>query len=597
MSYRRPFAVLDCESDPFKVGDVPQPFIWGFWDGGFLDENKPYCEFSTALEVADFLRDKEYVVYAHNGGKFDYHYMLEFIEPFDEIMVISGRLAKFHIGICEFRDSWNIIPVPMAAYKKTKIDYGIFVREERCKPENLKKIQVYLRDDCRFQYELVEKFIARYGMHLTQAGASMRQWQKISKLKPPRTDIDFYQTFYPYYYGGRCECFEVGIIKEPFTSVDIHSAYPYAMLHRHPYYPDYDTFTGHVEIMEFLNAQNKETIGAAFFKLRAIPRGAFPFRDDDKSLWFPCDDEPRIYHITGWELLAALDTETVEVLEYLECRYFTRLISFADYVHHFYNERKLAMKNGDKANALFGKLFMNSLYGKFAMNPDEFSEYAVFEPELVGYLDDETQEKWAEYNDKVYTFAGELGPYVLGRAPVGDDRKRYYNLATAASVTGFVRAYLWRAAQLCEGLIYMDTDCIVARHIGPLEIGLELGQWEVEGEYVKGAVAGKKLYAFKYRANTGPKDKKTGKRKSWKVASKGVKLNAMEIMTVARGGTVEYKPEVPTYSVYQKPKFINRIVKKTGKTAAMKSEQVKKRQQLADNPFEALENDELDDIL
>lgn len=574
MSYRRPIAVLDCESDPFKIGRIPRPFLWGFWDGGFMDEETPYYEFETVVEVVEFLRDKEYIVYAHNGGKFDFHYMLEHIEPFDELMIISGRLAKFHIGICEFRDSFNILPVPLAEYKKTEIDYGIFEPKERVKTKNRQKIRSYLRDDCRFLYELVSQFVERYGLQMTQAGASMRQWQKISSLKPPKSDADFYSEFHPYYYGGRCECFEVGLIEEPFESVDINSAYPRAMLEKHPYYLEFHTVDGDPGL-------TREETGPAFFKVRAVSRGAFPFRDVDDSLWFPRDDEPREYYVTGWELLAARDTGTVEDLEILECRYFETLISFSDYVYKFYNERKLAAKNGDKAGKLFGKLFMNSLYGKFAMNPDEFHSYTVLDPDLIGYLDEANAEKWVEYNKKPYTFAGELGPWVLGRADLNDNEKRYYNIATAASVTGWVRAYLWRAVQQCEGVIYTDTDCVVARKIGPVEIGPELGQWEIEGRFTRGGVAGKKLYAFKYRPGTGPVDKKTGKRKAWKLASKGVKLNARQIMKVARGGKVTYDPEVPTYSVYRKPQFVQRDIVATGKTADMKSEQVKARLQKA----------------
>ena len=361
----------------------------------------------------------------------------------------------------------------------------------------------------------------------------------------------------------------MGIIEGPFKSVDIRSAYPRAMIEKHPYYLDYTTVDGDPEL-------SREETGPAFYTVRAVSRGAFPFRDRDGSLWFPRDDEPREYHITGWELLGALDTRTVEDLKIIECRYFTTLVSFSDYVYQFYNERKLARQNGDKANTLFGKLFMNSLYGKYAMNPDEFFNYIIVSREMVGYLGDGELEP-LEYEETTYQFAGEFGPHVLARAPLKEEDKRYYNIATAASVTGFVRAYLWRAAQKCPGLIYFDTDSITAREIGPLEIGPELGQWEIEGEYTHGGVGGKKLYAFHYAPGTGPKSKKTGRRQAWKIASKGVKLNASQIMRVARGGQVTYKPEVPTYSVYRPPQFVNRIVKATGKTADTKSREAKLR--------------------
>lgn len=570
MTYRRPIAVADCESDPFKIGRVPTPFIWGFWDNGYLDEDTPYYEFETAAEMVAFLRDKEYIVYVHNGGKFDYHYMLDHIEPFDEIMIINGRLAKFTIGICEFRDSYNIIPVPLAEYQKTSIDYAIFEKEERYKPENLTQIRSYLRDDCRFLFEIVSKFVDRFGLLMTQAGASMAQWRKISKLKAPKSSPEYHAEFQPYYYGGRCECHKIGLIEEPFEAVDIRSAYPFAMLQKHPYFLDYTTEDGDPGL-------SREEIGAAFYKVSAVSRGAFPYRDRDGSLWFPRDNERREYCITGWELLAAQDTDTIEDEEILECRYFTTLVSFTDYVYKFYNERKLAIQNGDAANKLFGKLFMNSLYGKYAMNPDEFFEYLVVSREMVGYLGDAREMESIEYDDVSYDFAGEFGPHVLARTPLAEDKKRYYNIATAASVTGFVRAYLWRNAQQCSGLIYMDTDCITAHRIGDLDRGPDLGQWTTEGEFTRGGVGGKKLYAFKYRDGTGPIDKKTGKPMSWKLAHKGVKLNARQILKVARGGEVTYKPEVPTYSVYQPPRFVNRTVKATGKTADMKSREVKLR--------------------
>ncbi len=570
MTYRRPIAVVDCESDPFKFGRVPVPFIWGFWDNGYLDPDTPYYEFETAAEMVAFLRDKEYIVYAHNGGKFDYHYMLDFIEPFDDIMIINGRLAKFHIGICEFRDSYNIIPVPLAQYQKTEIDYGIFERKERDKLKNREKIRSYLRDDCRFLYEIVSKFVDRFGLQMTQAGASMRQWQKISGIKTPKATPEYHEEFRPYYYGGRCECFKVGVIETPFKAVDIRSSYPFAMLSRHPYFLDYTTEAGDPGL-------SRDEMGPAFYTIRAVSRGAFPYRDRDESLWFPRDDEPREYHITGHELLAALDTGTAQDLEVLECRYFSRLISFSDYVYQFYNERQLAQRNDDKANTLFGKLFMNSLYGKYAMNPDEFFEYLLVSRDLVGYLGNKDDLELIEYEDVAYQFAGELGPHVLARAPLADEKKRYYNIATAASVTGLARANLWRAANQCSGLIYMDTDSITAHHIGALEEGPELGQWQVEGDFTQGGVAGKKLYAFKYRSGTGPIDKKTGKPKLWKLAHKGVKLNARQIMKVARGGQVTYRPEVPTYSVYQPPQFVPRVVKATGKTADTKSREAKLR--------------------
>ena len=550
----RPVAVIDSESDPFKKGRIPQPFIWGYYDGGCLDSDLPYRYFTSIRSLVEFLRDKEIVVYAHNGGKFDYHYLLDWVEPFDNIMVINGRLAKFHIGICEFRDSYNILPFPLAAYKKQKFDYSILEESERYKPENWETILKYLESDCVNLFELVTAFIERFGMNMTYTGASMKVWQKISETKAPRSTASYYHSFSPWYFGGRCECFKLGIITEPFKVVDINSAYPFAMLHQHAYGLQYETWKGKSAEGAYNDLEDNE-VGPAFFKVRCIAKGAFPYRDTDKSLYFPADNEPREYYVTGWELQAALETETAKEVEFLEARIFDEHISFADYIYEFYNEKKVAKRNGDKANYLFAKWFMNSLYGKFASNPEEYKEYLILDPEMVGFLHSENTKEF-DYEDRQYIFAGFFGDKVLAQTHLVEDKQRFYNIATAASITGFVRGYLWRAICNSMGVLYCDTDSIAACE-STVEIGEDLGQWETEGEFDRAAIAGRKLYAFRY-ITKGSEEKADKLR--WKIASKGVKLKPSEIWRVARGGTVSYTPEVPTYRVSG---FLN---KETGKS-------------------------------
>jgi hypothetical protein len=154
---------------------------------------------------------------------------------------------------------------------------------------------------------------------------------------------------------------------------------------------------------------------------------------------------------------------------------------------------------------------------------------------------------------------------------------RYYNIATAASVTGFVRAYLYRALCTSDGAIYCDTDSIKARGFGSISIGNELGQWKKEfsGDYF--AIAGKKLYAdhitgkpWTYDPKEEDKEKQT-----WKIASKGANLGRLEnapkiIESIANGETHRYNPDVPTFSFWRdKPVFIHRDLRATAKNMAV----------------------------
>ena len=564
MTKKRTIAVIDCETDPFKRGRIPAPFIWGFYNGETYEEFTNFNEVpSTKLlkdmrdtsELIPYLQSQDIIVYAHNGGKFDYHFLLPHLEPFSEITIIAGRLAKFKIGQCEFRDSYNLFPVPMSAWQKQPFDYDLMERAERYKPDNWYKIRDYLYSDCVSLYDMTMKFIERSGIVITQASASMKEWQAMTQEKAPKSDQYFYEKFHNFYYGGRTECFGSGLIDYQFYVVDINSAYPFAMLHSHPFSLEYVETDGNIGL-------SREDWGPCFFHVRARSRGAFPLRDKDKSLYFPVTDIIQDYFITGWELLAALETNTVSDVRIIKSYRFLELRDFKDFIHGLYDQRRIAKAAGDKATDLLAKLAMNSLYGKFAADPSRYKEYMIVPPELVSSIP-------LDGDDEGFKPGGFFGSWGLGYRDLPEDRQRYYNVATAASITGFVRAYLWRNICKCSGVLYCDTDSIVAREVDEIELGPELGKWELEGTFDKGGIGGKKLYAFHYKRGTGPKVKnKEGKRqrKTWKIASKGARLTPQEIMKVAAGGTVEYEPEVPTFSVHSsEPVFTKRKISATVK--------------------------------
>jgi hypothetical protein len=135
----------------------------------------------------------------------------------------------------------------------------------------------------------------------------------------------------------------------------------------------------------------------------------------------------------------------------------------------------------------------------------------------------------------------------------------FLNVATAASITGQVRAKLWRAICDCDTPIYCDTDSIMCKG-ADFPISKELGEWKDEGTAHDLWIAGKKLYVARGDFGT---DKRTGKRLKEKIASKGCKLTAKQIIDVVSGKTVTYHPDAPTYSMHHKPVFIDRNIKMT----------------------------------
>ena len=111
-------SVADFETDPFLHGRKPEPFSCGFYDG------ETYQEFWGADCAAQLMRyisslKRPRRIYMHNGGKFDFFYIIGFLE--NPVRIINGRIVSAKFGIHEFRDSYAIIPVPLKAYDKDDI--------------------------------------------------------------------------------------------------------------------------------------------------------------------------------------------------------------------------------------------------------------------------------------------------------------------------------------------------------------------------------------------------------------------------------------------------------------------------------------------
>jgi len=534
--------VADSETDPFAPDVIPKPFIWGLYNG--VD----YYEFTDTDDFCDFVAARSIVLYAHNGGKFDWHFLSHRFESGTPILVIAGRLSRFVIGECEFRDSINIYAKPLDAFNKEKFDYDKM--HESVRDQYMPEIKTYLKSDCENLYNLVNGFINEYGFNITTASAAMKFWRMklpTGRNKVPRSDGFFYDCFKRFFFGGRVQCFEQGDITIDALSADINSAYPNAMMEKHPYGLFYCSY-------EHKPRKKMDKWGPMFFDVECIAHGCFCFRGKDGALYYPDDKIMRFYHVTGWELIAAIETDTVDALKILTHYEFEELKDFSDYINYFWEKRLEFKAAGDKHGSDFAKLMMNALYGKFATNPERYKENFLVPKEefYKDFVNGELEEtdSWHEFRE-----------WVIVSREQDNSKKKFFNLATAASITGYNRAKLWRAICECERPLYCDTDSITAVSFDTkksVTLGTELGQWEIEHEYDRVVICGKKLYAFHTRGE------KMGKEKAWKIASKGSRLTFKQIIRVAAGKPVKWKSIAPTFSVAKsEPSFISREIKAT----------------------------------
>jgi hypothetical protein len=555
----RKIAVIDCETDPFgwnpKKFDENEvhPFVWGFYSLSestyheFWNDNvNEYGDYSATRKLVEFLQGEDYIIYAHNGGKFDFMFLLPWLD--EDITLVNGRIAKATLGTCELRDSFMILPVPLSAMEKqTGFDYETkmhYARRHLYRDE----ISTYLKSDCKNLAEWVGNFITRYGVKFTLASTSMMEI-KNSGYNIIKMNEKHDEKFRPYFFGGRVQCFQKGKFTGPLQYVDINSAYPYAMLHNHP--------TGgiYTEFKDKLPKRGRNT--CYFATILAVSSGCLPLRDADGKLIYHTDNVAREYNATGWEIEAGLDTGTLDIKKVIIGYRYISIANFEKFILGYY-----ALKNASEKGSpeyLFSKLIMNAGFGKWGMNPREFKAY-----KLMPYGQSPPKPKKPSDGPEFKPYADHF-EYSVWYAP-DPDMHGFYNVATAASITGFVRAYLWRHICASKGVIYCDTDSLICTEFSG-QIGNMLGEWSLECVVDTAWIAQRKMYCLLVDSNPWKSAiDEAGKLTLWfapqyKIASKGVRLSPQEIIDgVEFGGKVNFQKPSPAFSVKYGQRFLEKSI-------------------------------------
>lgn len=560
---KREVCVIDAETDPFKYGRAPKPFAWGVRCGDiYMDFWGPDC----TARMLDYLASIEtpLIVYAHNGGKFDFFFLLAEIE--NPIKVIHGRIAKAKLGIHELRDSWLINPQKLSAYKKDEIDYALFERGVREKHKGV--ILKYLRGDCEYLYEVVSAFVERFGPALTAPGTAMKELKKLHpQYNGAKSHDDKFRRFY---YGGRVECFESGSLRGNFKVYDVNSMYPHAMReYDHPHGMGYVAKT---DVKLDRNGWIAGFPGCMYFALvEGINHGALPIRVKDNNGGLSFTASKGVFEVCSHELRAAMSLGLFNPTRVIEA-YIPRSVQrFAEFVDTFAAEKIAAKASGDKIAEIFAKLMLNSAYGKFGQNPKDFRDYYLERLGMDACPDFNVWELY-ESSDRYRVWRKRVS-----EADIPDDGKEkkeivngYFDVAIAASITSAARSVLLRAIAGSNRPVYCDTDSLICESIGNVPLNdSAIGAWKLEAIGDRLSIAGKKLYClwgpgYANEKRTEYSPVRTEKcpiaisNMPVKYASKGVHISPLDIDTVARGGVVEWRNDAPNFSLTGQVAFVKR---------------------------------------
>jgi hypothetical protein len=522
-------ATADCETNPFNYGDTIAPFVWGFYSeeegsNHWWNDDPKIC----TLQFIDFLYSlkEPHIIYLHNGGKFDIFFFLEYITG--EVRIVNGRVLECRIGPHIIRDSYAAIPIALAVYKKDDMNYDLLKPGIRNK--NKSKIIKYLNNDCIYLYEMITRFLDEFGNRLTIGGAAMEQLKTFHEFESGNQEFD--KLFRPFYSGGRNQCFKTGIINQPIKIFDKNSMYPAVMLNNlHPIGCEYitsDVFDNNTDfaVIEAINH------GALAARVKngldfTVPRGTF--------------------FATGHEIRAGLETGTLEILSVKTAYEFRRRSTFREFVLHFYNLRMHAKDISDDLLLIFYKLILNSAYGKFCTDCEDYKDW------FITAADEMLADPW---NPEIMH-----DEYILWSKP--SLQKKYFNVATGASITGASRAELLYGLAAAVDPVYCDTDSIMCRDLHAEIDSKKLGAWKFEAEGDMLAIGGKKLYAL-YKDGApvmkkGPHDTLIEYK-----ASKGVRLTSAQILSIARGDVIKYENPVPAFKLDGGQIYTHRHIRTTG---------------------------------
>jgi len=531
------------------------------------DRRHAACK-SFALRVRTAIEQLpgRYVIYAHNGGNFDFLFLLPEIRG--EVLFKGRGLMRATIGRHELRDSFNIIPVSLKkANRKDDIDYALMKRDKR--DAHRQKIIDYCIADCRYLYELVKDFIDNHGFKISIGQAAMKELKKSYEVRNIGGYID--ALLRPYYHGGRVECLQgAGLFSGDFSLFDVNSMYPDAMRSkRHPIGNG-----GHYFFRSTAPEINEHTV---FITLECDNRGALLGLDADRNLTSGIGHG--IFWTTIHEYLTAQRLgliSNIKLIKTVDCSLQT---SFENFIDPLYAQRREWIKRLDagefgtgtseyfaaERQKLFLKLLMNNAYGKFAQDPSRFKNWYVTDPhgEVPPDVGEKPEAKSQYYDAREDGFACDLRPerpyvwtshykledyWLWGRPAINTRGGGFYNVGTAASITGAARARLMEAIHYAEDAIYCDTDSLLCRSLNSISdprlegsAGIEidaskLGAWKLEGEFCEAYIAGKKSYAFVRKDGTAKIRHKGGSVSFEEM--KAMVIDNAEISTINKGVTI-----------------------------------------------------------
>ena len=490
-----------CDIEVSAVFDIETENWDRFVYAGILKVSGEYKDYSWKEQNA-FIKDLlaiDGTVWAHNGGRFDALYVLDRYakkakEPKANIICAGTRVVIAEIGKTKIADSCALVPLSLSKAAEIagmeKLETGLacscdrscggYCRINRRMGDNdLSLLRCYLKADCAATLgyiSAVRDYASVHDLDLAITVGSSA-WQNLQR-KCNVTQASWKNKEYLYkraragYYGGRVQVFAPS--SKQGTRADINSAYPAALKKIEVPYGEPVGYTGH-DLTAKAWVDDRPGIYACEVDIPAdmfVP--PLPSRLLDGRIAYP------VGTLRGtWarnELENAL-TYGCEIKKFDSCVVWPETISLRPWVDLIWQLRYEAGKSTALGKWL--KLYANSVTGKFAQRPEKTN---------MRFGEPENPLGWSLLWPDMCLWSREVAFHAKNA-----------HVQFSAYLTAAARVSLYKQLANAEkSAVYCDTDSCYAS-LAPsdfIDVGKELGQWDIEGGYKDFLAIAPKFYRF-----------------------------------------------------------------------------------------------------
>lgn len=472
-----------------------EPFqlrVAGYYDGRRYRAFTCMRDFLRAVLVA---RNSGMWMFAHAGGLADIQFVFDYLLTHErdryEISAAFSGSSAIIVRVQRGRHHWVFCDSFWLIRSKLR-DIGSWMGLEKGGEEGstetfyapLSELITYNERDCVLLYDAIRRFesvVLELGgvLEKTAASTALKLFRAKYLTKTIQVDDGINAIARQAYIASRVEVFQKKV--DWFNYWDINSSFPHAMTFDAP-----GNCIGELSVFP----KNGQFLADCTITVHECDIPPLPMRTAKRRIYFPMGS----WRAWFWAEDLRLLEETGHRIERVH-----RVIGFEScgdlrgYATDVYERRKSSTDEGYRQVL---KIFLNSLYGKFAESP--FKQKIVINP------DEKFFEKHSEREP------GKMGYEYLQPSVYALDEERvipHAHVPFSVAITSRARANLTRYMLQAAPVYYCDTDGMATKH--EFESSKELGALKLEKRAESGHFEAPKLYAIDASWIDGKEERRT----------------------------------------------------------------------------------------